>query len=976
MKYTIAYNLNAFSNGLYLPSAHIVKLDDAGILSYIQKEATVDNLSEFELELTSTAKKLLDIVDLLAPKNLEKKYNANPKKPILLALLLADPIVFGKMSEFVHRHLGDFLQTILHEKLPICLDIKSKVLAHLTQLTPNSTILQPQIYFEQNAEGMIYRLRMKENNQAWRIQEKLCTLVCNEPAWIVRDQQLYHIEGINSGRLKPFFTKDEVVIPQNKLKEYCQKVILPLVEKVDFEHHGFTILPYNSIQKATLSIVHNFIAKTYSITLNFDYEKINFNWKEARLQKSFLDFDEKEQVVIHHVKRNLEAENVYIQTLKNLDLSNQESNYFSIKAEKNSSISPIIDWFLTHQNTLLLNGFDVEKIHLDNKNIALVKPQLNLKVTQENDWFDLKGDVILGAFTVPFAQLTPYIRDQNPYFLLPDNTYFIIPEEWLETYKGVAQFGKNQANTIKIAKSQAPALLDNALLISTQNLDNEQVTWEAPQYLKADLRPYQIEGVQWLLSHYRNNLGACLADDMGLGKTLQTIATLLYAKEHKKEDLTISKEDTTSIGLQVNMFETAPKDDFFKPLQALIVVPASLVYNWESEWKKFAPVIMIYRHIGTSRNKDIRIIRRFDVVLTTYQTVAKDVALLEKLTWEYIVLDESQYIKNKESDAFKAVNRLPAKHKISLSGTPIENSLADLWSQMEFINPGLLGGFSFFDKGFIKPIEKEQSEAQKELLRNLVKPYLLRRTKEEVAKDLPPVVRQIVYSDMGDAQRKVYEKEKSSIRNLLLGVELAGKSSFEYQNIVVQSLTKLRQLAIHPKLVFEDYAGESAKFDDVLATWDAVRRANHKMLLFSFYVKNLDLYKTHFEKKTHKYALLSGDTSLEKRNKEIIEFQEKEDIQTFLISLTAGGVGINLTAADYVFLLDPWWNPAKEEQAIARAHRIGQTKTVMVYKFITKDTIEEKILLLQERKQQLAADIIEGASMPQFSKDDLAFLLA
>jgi SNF2 family DNA or RNA helicase len=968
MKYTIAYNLNTFSNGLYLPSAHIVKLDDAGVLSYIQKKATVDNLSEFTIEFTPVAKKLLDIVDVLAPKNLEKKYNNNAKKPISLALLLADSVVLGKMTEFIHRHLGDFLQTILDENLPLCLDIESKVLAHLTQLTPNPTILQPQIYFEQTSEGLIYRLRMKENNQVWRIQEKPCTLVCNEPPWMIRNQQLYHIEGINSGRMKAFFTKDEVAIPQNKLKEYCQKIILPLVEKVDFEHHGFTILPYNMIQKATLSIVHNFIAKTYGITVLFDYEKISFNWKETRLQKSFLDFDDKEQVVIHHVKRNLEVEKGYLETLKNLDLSNLESNYFSLNEDKNSPISHIIDWLITHQNTLESKGFTVEMPILDNKKIALLRPILNLKTTQENDWFDLKGDVNVGAFTIPFGQLIPHIRDNNLYFLLPDNTYFIIPDEWMQTYNGVAKFGKVQQNSVKIAKNQAAALLNIAVFNDAQTIDNEAVTWEAPQYLKAILRPYQIEGVQWLLSHYRNQLGACLADDMGLGKTLQTIATLLYAKQHKKEG-------DTSLGLQVGLFDDAPKDNFLKPLQALIVVPASLVYNWESEWKKFAPVITVNRHIGSIRHKDMRILRRFDVVLTTYQTVAKDVDLLTQLEWEYVVLDESQYIKNKNSDAFKAVNQLSAQHKISLSGTPIENSLGDLWSQMQFINPGLLGSYAFFEREFIKPIEKGQNEAQKEQLRSLVMPYLLRRTKEEVAKDLPPVVRQIVYSDMGDAQRKVYEKEKSIIRNLLLGVELAGKTTFEYQNKVVESLTKLRQLAIHPKLIFEDYVGESAKFDDVLATWEAVQRANHKMLLFSFFVKNLDLYKEHFEQNKHKYAWLSGDTSLEKRNKEIIEFQEKEDIQTFLISLTAGGVGINLTAADYVFILDPWWNPAKEEQAIARAHRIGQTKTVMVYKFITKDTIEEKILLLQERKQQLAADIIDGATLPHFSKEDLAFLL-
>ena len=255
---------------------------------------------------------------------------------------------------------------------------------------------------------------------------------------------------------------------------------------------------------------------------------------------------------------------------------------------------------------------------------------------------------------------------------------------------------------------------------------------------------------------------------MGLGKTLQTIAMLLYAKENKAET-----EQTTDF--QTDIFSETPKDSFLQPLQALIILPASLVYNWESEWKKFAPIVHLYLHIGAKRHKDIRLIQRNDVVITTYQTVTKDIELLEKMDWEYIVLDESQYIKNKSSDTFKAVNRLNAAHKISLSGTPIENSLADLWAQMEFINPGLLGNFSTFDQHFIKPIERGQDEAQKERLRDLVKPYLLRRTKQEVAKDLPEVIRQIVYSEMGTEQKKVYEKEKSAVRNLLLGGESVRK---------------------------------------------------------------------------------------------------------------------------------------------------------------------------------------------------------
>jgi superfamily II DNA or RNA helicase len=970
MTYTLAYNLSEYSNGLYLPSAYIVGLDAAKTLTYIKKKATEENISEFNLPLSKSIKKLLDIVVLLSAKNLEKKYNANPKKVIPLTTLLTDATFSAKISDFINRNLGEFLQIVMQEQYPICVDIENKAVANLAQLTLNPTLLQPKIYFEQTPEGLIYRLHIQENNMTWLIQKKPCLLVCNDPAWIVRDNQLSQIEGINSARLKPFFTKDEVVIPQKNLVDYCKKIILPLVEKLDFEHEGFEIIPHNTIINAELSLFHNFLNPSFGLSLRFDYGKMTFPWKDSRQQKSFLDINDKAQVIIHHVKRQLENEVIYVEKLQKIGLINQESNYFSLAEKPITSAENMINWLILHQSTLEQEGFTIAEPVLDNKPIALLRPSLNhLTTAQDNDWFDLKIEVVVGTFKIPFGQLVPNIREQNPYFLLPDSTYFIIPTEWMEKYQGIAQFGKVQNQSIKIARNQAPALLEGTFLTGIENNPKEDIKWTPPQYLKAELRPYQVKGVQWLLSHYHNNLGACLADDMGLGKTLQTIAMLLYAREHKKSDTLMS------LGTQTDIFNTIEKEDIFQALQALIVLPASLVFNWESELKKFAPSIRQYIHIGPKRHKDMRLIQRFDVVLTTYQTVAKDVALLEKLEWEYIVLDESQYIKNKESDTFKAINQLKAKHKMSLSGTPIENSLADLWAQMQFINPGLLGSYAFFDRSFLKPIEKEHNEAQKEQLRKLVKPYLLRRTKEEVAKDLPPVIRQIVYSEMGDEQRKVYDKEKSAIRNLLLGVELSGKTTFEYQNIVVQSLTLLRQLAIHPQLVMPEYRGGSAKFDDALAKWYEAQSANHKMLIFSFFVKNLVLYQQHFDTQHHPYALLTGDTSLQDRKQEILDFQQDENIQTFLISLKAGGIGLNLTAADYVFLLDPWWNPAVEEQAIARAHRIGQDKTVVVLKFITKDTIEEKIMQLQERKKQLVADIIDVASQPNLTREDLAFLL-
>ncbi len=432
------------------------------------------------------------------------------------------------------------------------------------------------------------------------------------------------------------------------------------------------------------------------------------------------------------------------------------------------------------------------------------------------------------------------------------------------------------------------------------------------------------------------------------------------------------KQQEKNNGKQLGIFENDDAD-FLQALNALIILPASLVFNWEAEIYKFAPSLSICRHTGQKRSKDIRILSRFDVILTTYQTALRDVDILNKIEFEYIILDESQQIKNKEGKAFKAVNTLEARHKISLSGTPIENSLADLWSQMQFINPNLLGTFPFFQREFITPIEKHNDEDKKARLRSLVAPYMLRRTKEEVAKDLPPLTVTLHYCEMEPEQKKLYEKEKSAARNLLLDNFQTGNSQF--QIVVLQTLTKLRQLVNHPKLIQPDYDKESGKFNEVLEQWDVIRRSGHKALIFSSFVQYLELFKTDFKEKNQPYAWLVGDVTQKQRKAEIEKFQEQADVQSFLISIKSGGTGLNLTAADYVFILDPWWNPFTEQQAIARAHRIGQDKNVIALKFITKDSIEEKILKLQERKSQLAADIIEGTGALHFSKGELEFLL-
>jgi len=482
------------------------------------------------------------------------------------------------------------------------------------------------------------------------------------------------------------------------------------------------------------------------------------------------------------------------------------------------------------------------------------------------------------------------------------------------------------------------------------------------------LRPYQLRGVKWLIGHYRQGFGACLADDMGLGKTLQTIALLLYAKQSEEN---AEAEQSPSAALQMDLFQSHRTE--LRLLNALVILPASLVFNWQQELAKFAPSLFVYVHTGPGRLKDARNLAGQDVVLTTYHTARQDLKLLEKVDWRFIILDESQQIKNHRSEVSKVVLALRGRHKISLSGTPIENSLADLWAQMEFINPSTLGSFAQFREQFVIPIEKQNNEQAKARLFSRVRPFFLRRTKEEVAPDLPALTEQVFYTELVPEQRKRYDSLKSAKRNEILALFDDPKTRFA----AIQALLRLRQLANHPLLMDADYQGGSGKFDDVLAQWDTVRRAGHKVLFFSTFEQHLQLFKKVFDAEKQSYAWLTGDTPMAERAREVQRFQADPTVQAFFITLTAGGVGLNLTAADYVFLLDPWWNPAREDQAVARAHRIGQQRPVTAIRFIARHTIEEKIRVLQEQKRKLGEGLFDaGDELPVWSREDLEMLLA
>jgi SNF2 family DNA or RNA helicase len=494
--------------------------------------------------------------------------------------------------------------------------------------------------------------------------------------------------------------------------------------------------------------------------------------------------------------------------------------------------------------------------------------------------------------------------------------------------------GKESDEKLKVSKSLFNILVDNQIeapeaaelntKFNQDKLDNSII----PSNLKATLRDYQIQGYYWLNLLYQNGMNGCLADDMGLGKTLQTLTMLQFAN---------------------NQAENTSKT-------SLIVVPSSLVHNWYRESYRFTPEMNVFLYVGGQRTKSASLMMRYDIVITTYGLVRNDIDFFKDLKFNYVILDESQTIKNPFSKTYRSVLLLKANHYLTLSGTPIENSLSDLWSQLNFLNRGMLGSLKSFRDEYIIPIEKNADAEKEKQLKHIIEPLILRRTKEQVAKDLPPLTEQIIYCDMSDEQQDVYEKEKSMIRNSIIesieqvGVEKASIS-------ILTGLMRLRQIANHPALI-DDYADlDSGKFDEVTRSIENIIAENHKILVFSSFVKHLEQVEEYLTHENIGYEMLTGETT--NRAKVVEEFQSNPNKQVFLISLKAGGVGLNLTAADYVFILDPWWNPAAEMQATSRAHRIGQQKNVFVYRFISLNTVEEKILKLQAKKEHLAQLFID-----------------
>lgn len=605
---------------------------------------------------------------------------------------------------------------------------------------------------------------------------------------------------------------------------------------------------------------------------------------------------------------------------------------------------------------------------------------ISTKETASGDWFDLGIVITLEGEPVSFAAVFSALAAGMSRMLLPSGAYFSLDLPELHQLRALIDEARslqdnpdNKDGTLQISRFQA-GLWDELAQLGI--VDEQAAAWREavggllddgvtglplPAGLNAELRPYQLEGFNWLSFLYKHSLGGVLADDMGLGKTVQAIALICAAKDLAAETAAAAQGDSS---------EVTPRAPF------LVVAPTSVVSNWAAEAQRFAPGLVV-RTVGETFAKSgqspAEALAAADVVITSYALFRIDYDAYASFHWAGLMLDEAQFVKNHQSKAYQCARKLPARFKLAITGTPLENNLMEFWALTSIVAPGLFPSPKRFAENYQKPVEKNGDSAQLGKLRRRVRPLMMRRTKEQVIKDLPPKQEQILEVVLNPRHQKVYQTHLQRERQKILGlIDDVNKNRFT----IFQSLTLLRQLSLDASLVDSSLSGvRSSKLDVLFEQLEDLISEGHRALIFSQFTGFLGKVRERLDAEGVEYCYLDGSTR--NRGDVVSEFKNGA-APVFLISLKAGGFGLNLTEADYVFLLDPWWNPASEAQAVDRTHRIGQARNVMVYRLVAKDTIEEKVMALKAKKSQLFADVMEGDALAggSLTADDLAALFA
>ncbi len=709
---------------------------------------------------------------------------------------------------------------------------------------------------------------------------------------------------------------------------------------------------YNTIKKTYVSAVPiiQIVEYTSGITMQLLFregEKLH----SPDFSKSFLYLDSGNQETLEITLLKDKSHTSYFNEIQTL-LKEQIIRSSTSAGGYNFTMAISLDELLIrYGETLLEKGYELQR--KGTKITFKGYKGFELKFKRDMDWLDFSIKIRTEANRLKKIDFSSDLINKG--IVKSGNDFFLISKKDIEKLKQLLLFHNDNDGSLRVSKYNAYFLDEYSSLIK-QKLDKDFLEVKAsinalknfsgiesidvsPNF-RGTLRLYQKTGYNWLCFLYRYNLGGCLADDMGLGKTVQTLALLQKVRDDGRLERTV------------------------------IAAPVSTLANWEHEVKRFTPALTVYKYAGLDRKGEFLL--SHDIILVSYHTLRNDVETFRDLNISWLILDEAQAIKNSNTAIFKAVRSIPAAHKLTLTGTPVENSSLELWSQMDFLMPGLLGTRSDFIEKFAKPMESGKGEEKAEILRRIIKPFVLRRRKEDVEKSLPEKEEITLFVDMEKDQDEFYTSLREHYKK---EIKQSGKTIISTSFFT--ALLRLRQAAILPSMIDEKYATlSSCKLALVKELLDDIFSGSHKVLLFSQFIKTIKELAAYFQSEKIPYSYIDGSTK--NRKAEIDTFQKDAATKAFLISIKAGGTGINLTAADYVIILDPWWNPAVEMQAVDRAHRIGQTHKVIAYRIITKGTVEEKILKLQEHKKELVTKLIseEKSFLKSLTPDDINYIFS
>jgi superfamily II DNA or RNA helicase len=923
----------------FLIGAYVVEKNTSGQLTLQYQRLLSDNYRQFLRNLDETDVHLVQLLNEITLQNIYRQFK-NKESSV-------QDFINGLIK---HPH-KDFILAYVEKRIVQALPmLKGK---NFYRMSKDGYPAWKPIHFSDEQASIAFRFKrtpketqytaeIKLNGQTLNLIELGACILCDNPLWMMMNNTIFGFDNpaLDRKKVSPFLSKTHITIPKDKEKEYYQKFLIKLLQQFEVKTEGIEVITHT--EKPTFSLLVNPAgSQLFSFNLMVQYGAFNVTVDPKSKTIADVIYTD-ESVKVYRIERDSQREHEIASLFERLFKT--DGQLFNQMMTENKALA----WLTNYYGELMLAGINVI---IENGATLLTheKPILipNRIENEHGVFFD--PVVAVGDFRMSFRELRDKVRNRDPKISLPNGNIAVIPESWFDDLTPIFESAVPTELGWRIHAYHAQ-LLQGAFSDSGRSINDEieafqQIEKQPPPVgLQTELREYQASGYDWMLFLQKFNLGGILADDMGLGKTVQTLSLLLHEKE---------------AGIR-------------QP--SLVVVPNSLVFNWLSEIKKFTPQLRSLNYTGTKRTDLLKVIPKYDLIITTYGTVRQDADKLAQIPFHYLILDESQVIKNKDSKTTEAVMQLQGTHRLSLTGTPIENSTRDLWTQMQFLNPGLLGSAHFFEQFYALPIERDRNEARQDKLARLVKPLILRRTKEMVATELPPSDVSVLYCEMSKAQEKLYNQTKKLYKSNLFHDDFSVEEELSKNSVKIFScLQRLRQIAIHPQMI-DPMVMDSGKYDILQHQLGVVLEEGSKVLIFSQFVKLLSIIKYDLMKRKINFAYLDGSTK--NRSSEVDKFQNNDECKVFLISLKAGGVGLNLTAAQYVFILDPWWNPAIEQQAIARAHRIGQQKHVFGYKFITKNSIEEKILQLQERKQRIAGDVIksESAFFKSLSKDDLISL--